>query len=611
MNSKMKKLVSGIAAVALSATLASPITSKAAGYENPSKYEINKLLTEAAVKYDVPAEIVKAVAAEESGWKQFTSDGEPNISGDGGIGIMQVTDTAGYDVERLKSDIAFNIEAGIKILNEKWELGEEGLSNWNRSTSIPTVGDNERDIIENWYFAVLAYNGQVQENSPIKMATGERNFGSYQERVYAELSSGNPGIFKNDKVELSFAKEDFTYTGEPNYYLLFDKKQYVVDGLAHTTKHSYQPGDLVISADGSRFREKPTSESKEVSAKLPNGETEVLEILKGFEYDQSKNPNHFVWYNAEREDNKQEAYVASSELNKIGERLSGIDRIKTAVDISQAGWDQADTVVLAQGYNFPDALTGGPLAYKKDAPLLLTDKNKLTESTKDEIKRLKASNIIILGGAGAVSEGVSDAIEGMGLKVDRIGGINRYETAQLISEQVNSNPDKAIIASGKNFPDALSVAPYASVKGYPILLAAKDSVSSYTSKALTGVDSTIVVGGAGVISDGVMKKVKADQRVSGVDRYETSLEIAKKLPVANPDEKALLASGKNYPDALSGSVLAAKQKAPLLLSNPEQLPTSVNNFIAAEKYKEFFLLGGPSAMSVEDELGDLYKKLYY
>jgi putative cell wall-binding protein len=611
MNPKMKKLVSGIAAVALTATLASPINSKAAGYENPSKYEINRLLTEAAMKYDVPAEIVKAVAAEESGWKQFTSDGEPNISGDGGIGIMQVTDTAGYDVERLKSDIAFNIESGIKILNEKWELGEKGITNWNRSTSIPTVGDNERDIIENWYFALLAYNGQVQENSPIKMATGERNFGSYQERVYAELVSGNPGIFKNDRVEFSFAKSDFTYSGEPNYYLLFNKKQYEVEGLAHTSKHSYQAGDLVISADGSRFRERPTSESDEVSAKLPSGETEVLEILKGFEYDQSKNPNHFVWYNVEREDNKQEAYVASSELNKIGERLSGTDRIKTAVDISQSGWDQADTVVVAQAYNFPDALTGGPLAYKNDAPLLLTDKNKLTESTKDEIKRLKASNIIILGGKGAVSEGVSDAIEGMGLQVDRIGGVDRYETAQLISEQVNPNPDKAIIASGKNFPDALSVAPYASVKGYPILLTSKDAVSSYTSQALTGVDSTIVVGGAGVISDGVMKKVKAEQRVSGLDRFETSLQIAKKLPLANPDEKALIASGKNYPDALSGSVLAAKQKAPLLLSNPEQLPTSVNNFIAVEKYKEFFLLGGPGAMNVEDELGDLYKKLYY
>lgn len=611
MNPKMKKLVSGIAAVALTATLASPINSKAAGYENPSKYEINRLLTEAAMKYDVPAEIVKAVAAEESGWKQFTSDGEPNISGDGGIGIMQVTDTAGYDVERLKSDIAFNIESGIKILNEKWELGEKGITNWNRSTSIPTVGDNERDIIENWYFALLAYNGQVQENSPIKMATGERNFGSYQERVYAELVSGNPGIFKNDRVGFSFAKSDFTYSGEPNYYLLFNKKQYEVEGLAHTSKHSYQAGDLVISADGSRFRERPTSESDEVSAKLPSGETEVLEILKGFEYDQSKNPNHFVWYNVEREDNKQEAYVASSELNKIGERLSGTDRIKTAVDISQSGWDQADTVVVAQAYNFPDALTGGPLAYKNDAPLLLTDKNKLTESTKDEIKRLKASNIIILGGKGAVSEGVSDAIEGMGLQVDRIGGVDRYETAQLISEQVNPNPDKAIIASGKNFPDALSVAPYASVKGYPILLTSKDAVSSYTSQALTGVDSTIVVGGAGVISDGVMKKVKAEQRVSGLDRFETSLQIAKKLPLANPDEKALIASGKNYPDALSGSVLAAKQKAPLLLSNPEQLPTSVNNFIAVEKYKEFFLLGGPGAMNVEDELGDLYKKLYY
>ncbi|NMH67680.1 transglycosylase SLT domain-containing protein [Bacillus sp. RO3] len=609
MTLKMKKLVSGIAAVALTATLASPM--KAAGYENPTKHEINKLLTEAAITYDIPAEVVKAVAAEESGWKQFTAGGEPNISGDGGIGIMQVTNTAGYDVDRLKHDIAYNIEAGINILNEKWKLGEKGLTNWNRSTSIPTVGDNDRDIIENWYFAVLAYNGQVEENSPVYMKTGERNFGSYQERVLAELSDGNPGIFKNDRVEFSFAREDFTYTGKPDYYLLFNKKQYEVDGLAHMTRHLYHPGDLVISAEGSRFRELPSSQSKEASPKLPGSETEVLEILKGFEYDQSTNPNHFVWYNIEREDNEREAYVASSELNKIGERLSGTDRIKTAVDISQAGWNQADTVVLAQGYNFPDALTGGPLAYKNDAPLLLTDKHKLTESTKNEIKRLKATNVFILGGEAAISMGVEETLEGMEMDVHRIGGVDRYETAQLISEQVNPAPDKAIIASGKNFPDALSVAPYAAVKGYPILLTGKDSVSSFTSKGLTGIDRTIIVGGTGVISDEVMKKVRGEQRVSGADRYETSLEVAKKLPLSNPDEKALLASGKNYPDALAGSVLAAKQKAPLLLSNPEQLPTSVNNFIVSQKYKEFFLLGGPSAINVENELGDLYKKLYY
>jgi putative cell wall-binding protein len=614
MNIKMKKVAAGIAAAALAATIANPSVStvKAADYENPSIKEINKLLTEAAIRNDVPPEVVKAIAEQESGWRQF-KDGEPytDESEDRpGYGIMQVTDTAGYDVERLKTDIVYNIEKGIGILNKKWELGEKGLTNWT-SSSIPTVGDNDRDIIENWYFAILAYNGQVQENSPTLQKNGDINTGSYQYEVYQKLSEGNPGIFPTNTVNIPFSPEQFTYTGAPNYFLLFNKKNYEVEGLSHATKHLFEPGDLVVSAEGSRFREASTSESKEVSPKLPAGETEVLEILNGFEYDQSRYPNHFVWYDIEREDNKREAYVASSELNKIGQRLSGIDRMQTAVDISQQGWEKADTVVLAQGFSFPDALTGGPLAYKKDGPLLLTEKNRLTEATKNEIMRLGASNVIILGGKGAVGSEVESALKNMNLNVERIGGEDRFETAKKIAAKVNASPDKAIIAYGYKFPDALSVAPYAASKGYPILLTNTENVPGFTKEALKQVDSTIVVGGTAAISNKVMKDVNATQRISGIDRYETSLEIAKKLPLSNPERKALVASGTNYPDALSGAVLAAKEGAPLLLSKPDQLPGNIQDYILSEAYKEFYLLGGSSAIDVEDELGDLYKELYY
>jgi soluble lytic murein transglycosylase-like protein len=133
MNINMKKVFAGITAAALAVTIANPSVTpvKAVDYENPSIKEINKLLTEAAIKYDVPPEVVKAIAEQESGWRQF-KDGKPytDESDDRpGYGIMQVTDTAGFDVERLKTDIVYNIEIGIEILNEKWELGEKGLTN--------------------------------------------------------------------------------------------------------------------------------------------------------------------------------------------------------------------------------------------------------------------------------------------------------------------------------------------------------------------------------------------------------------------------------------------------------------------------------------------------
>ncbi|WP_409252048.1 cell wall-binding repeat-containing protein [Bacillus sp. SCS-153A] len=606
MNKKMKKPFMGFAAAALAASITFPVSAEE--YKNKSHSEINRLLTEAAIKYEVPPEVVKAIAEEESGWRQF-KDGKPFISSDNGIGIMQVTDTDGYDLERLKTDIEYNIKAGIEILNKKWNRGESGITNW-QSTSIPTIGDNERDIIENWYFAILAYNGTKQVNSPVKQSDGSINENSYQYKVFGEMMDGNPGIFPDHSMDITFSKEDFTYTVEHD--LIFNKKHYVVNGLPHSSKHLFQPGDLVISPEATRFRAGPTSSSAETSQKLAAGKTEVLEILSSFEYDQSGNTsNHFVWYNTEREDNDRTGYVTSSELNKIGQRLSGVDRFDTAVRISKEGWEKADTVVLAQGYNFPDALTGGPLAYKYDAPLLLTDKNKLTASTKKEIERLGADKVIILGGKGAIGTEVETAIRNLGLEVDRIGGQDRFATAQLIAERVSSTPEKAIIAYGYNYPDALSAAPFAASNQYPILLTKTDEVPEATKKALMNIPETIIVGGEKAVSSKVLKEVNGKQRVRGFDRYETSVEIAKQLPLSNMDRQVFMANGTDFPDALAGSVLAAKQGVPLILTETQNLRVNVQAFIEDERFREFNLLGGHKAVNVEDELGEIFKKLYY
>ena len=123
-------------------------------------------MTEAALEADIPPEVVKAVAWEESGWLQF-KDGEPNVSNDGGIGIMQVTDYALAEEEELKSNIAFNITTGVDMLNGMFDLIEAGV--------LPSVEGAGRHVIENWYFPVLAYNGIKPSNSPLYQATGEKN----------------------------------------------------------------------------------------------------------------------------------------------------------------------------------------------------------------------------------------------------------------------------------------------------------------------------------------------------------------------------------------------------------------------------------------------------
>ncbi len=150
-------------------------------------------------------------------------------------------------------------------------------------------------------------------------------------------------------------------------------------------------------------------------------------------------------------------------------RICGSNRYGTAVAVSKEGWVSSDTVVLARGDDYADALAGVPLAYALDAPMLLTHNDRLTESTKAEILRLRATKAYILGGTSAVSLTVENALKAMGLNVVRIAGANRYGTAAEVARELAkfNQPAKAILAYGLDFPDALVAASYAAVNGLP------------------------------------------------------------------------------------------------------------------------------------------------
>lgn len=276
-------------------------------------------------------------------------------------------------------------------------------------------------------------------------------------------------------------------------------------------------------------------------------------------------------------------------------RYAGADRYKTAVEISKEGWTSAGTVVLATGTNFPDALAGGPLAYQEDAPILLTQGNSLNAATKTEIERLGASKVIILGKEGAVSAGVSNELKKMGLSIDRIGGSDRFDTAAQIAKRLKS--DKAVLANGRNFPDALSIAPYASRNGIPILLTDKDDLPSVTKQALTGKKSTIIAGGTGVVSDKVKSQLPEPTRYGGKDRYDTGRNIISNLAMGQTT--GIVATGLNYPDALAGSVLAAKKNAPILLVPGDSIPSSIQGLL--KNYDTFSIIGSSGAVSYEIE----------
>lgn len=297
--------------------------------------------------------------------------------------------------------------------------------------------------------------------------------------------------------------------------------------------------------------------------------------------------------------------ILASSLENDVYRIYGDNRYETASEIAYTGWPSGSkTVVLARDNNFPDALAGAPLAYDLNAPILLNPKDYVHDSVKSVIRDLGVSDVVILGGTGAISSNVEKYLQNtMKLNVKRIGGDNRFETAAKIAEELEPY-DSAVVSYGFNFPDALSIAPYAAVHHMPILLTNRDSLPDASKGALKTVDDTIIVGGPSVVSENVKKQLKSYHpiRISGANRYETSVNVVRDLGMQA--EYMTIATGQNYADALTGSVLAAKWNEPIVLVQKNEVPAPVSSLIEDAGAHIFTILGGPSAVSpyVEDEL---------
>lgn len=143
--------------------------------KNPPYLEVETMIEEVARKYSIPAVLLKAVAWQESTWRQFDSSGNPLISYDGGIGIMQLTNQTRFDQNRLKTDIRYNLEAGAQVLLEKRSYTNKGL--------LPAIGKMSLEDMESWYFALWAYNGWSVYNNPHQIPNKFRKYATYQDTV--------------------------------------------------------------------------------------------------------------------------------------------------------------------------------------------------------------------------------------------------------------------------------------------------------------------------------------------------------------------------------------------------------------------------------------------
>jgi putative cell wall-binding protein len=292
-------------------------------------------------------------------------------------------------------------------------------------------------------------------------------------------------------------------------------------------------------------------------------------------------------------------------------RIAGSDRFAVGVSISQQAYPSpahVPVVYVTTGYNYPDALSAAPVATKFGGPLLLTPSDALPAEVRAEVARLNPAKIVVVGGPGSVSAAVFDTLQ-LIAPTSRLGGSDRFETSRLIVRNAwltggGTGARSAYIATGLNFPDALSASGAGGAFDTPVILVPGTDVTldRATRQLLIdlGVTSIKVAGGPGAVSPEIMaalNSIAPTTRLAGADRFEASRNIAVDAFASHPPTAAYIATGYNFPDALAGAVLAGTNSAPLIVVPTDCVPAGVIAAFDGWAVTSVTLLGGTGALT--------------
>lgn len=425
-----------------------------------------------------------------------------------------------------------------------------------------------RESMENGAFYAVSRVSRVDEINHINEETQEAQPGSGDESTLYLLDQVTPVI---KEIKLDDKEDTIEITGDN-----FDEIEWIADG------------EVIAEGEKINLNDHKDKINSYVRAQLKSD--------TGIAYTQ---PFGITTHEEELNPEDSEAPEDKPSDKRIIKRVAGASRYDTAIEVSKEIYEASDTVVIATGEDFPDSLTASVIASENDAPLLLSS-DKQINKVKSEISRLKAKEIIIVGGENSVSKAEEESYMELS-ETRRIAGSNRYETSLKIAEEIlKNNPNKkaVIVASGTKYPDALSISPYAAREKSPILLADGDKLPGAEKLVKDySISEAIIAGGEDSV--GKLEKYFTNiQRISGKDRYETAINIAEKF--FNQAEKISLVSGENFPDALAVSPLAAKENMPLILTPGQNKSKAVEKYISENSIKQINIFGGEQ--SVSDDL---------
>jgi putative cell wall-binding protein len=304
-----------------------------------------------------------------------------------------------------------------------------------------------------------------------------------------------------------------------------------------------------------------------------------------------------------------QVYARSIDSTPYISRIGGADRYEVSANASRSsigassrvGYAPA-AVFVTSGQTFPDALSASAAAGKLGGPVLLVRRDEVPAAVRAEILRLKPFSIYVVGGTASVSDATFAELAKFSPPsgIFRLDGADRYDVAVKVSARHFPSSDTVYLASGQNFPDALAGSAAAGAEKAPVLLTLRDRVPDAVRNEVARLkpQRIVVLGGPSTVSDSVLSTlttIAPAVRLSGIDRYDGAAAMSRSAFVDGA-ETVYVASGKVYPDALSGSAIAIRMKAPVLLIPGNTIPASVDRELDRLDPHHIVVLGGSATL---------------
>lgn len=192
--------------------------------------------------------------------------------------------------------------------------------------------------------------------------------------------------------------------------------------------------------------------------------------------------------------------------------------------------------------------------------------------------------------------------------VRRVQGDSRIRTAVEVSERYFGSADTVVVARADGFADALAGASLAGVRGASMLFVDRDEVPSEVLREIDrlGATTVIALGGTQAISEAVVRRLGA-QRIAGADRYATAAAIAAAVDRRRAAQDVFLVTGEGFADAVAVAALAAKLRAPILLTARDTLPRATREALESIDPARVRVVGGTNVIreSVLDDVRGL------